>query len=128
MERYRCPRCGEATVTFWQKQFGGAALRVGCSACGARLAVPAVRSILVATAAIFVPMVAAILIYAAWFEYAAPTAHEIWRIYAVLLVGVLIGGVLAVWARHRFVPLICVDDQPVAGADQPHGVVLEGRD
>lgn len=128
MERYRCPRCGEATVGFWQKQFAGAALRIGCSACGARLAVPLGRAILVAALSILVPMLAAILIYAAWFQYTAQAEHQIWRIYAALLIGVLLGGILAIWARHRFVPLIRVDEQSVAGADPPQSAILDGGD
>jgi len=128
VERYRCPRCGEGTIGFWQKQFAGAALRAGCSACGARLAVPAGRSILVAAVAVVVPMLAAILVYAAWLQYAAPTGREIWRIYAALLVGLLFGGGLAVWARHRFVPLIFLDDKAVAGEGPPYGATLEHQD
>lgn len=128
VERYRCPRCGEATVTFWQKQIAGAAPRIRCSACGARLAVPFGRGVLVAALAIVAPMLAAILLYAAWFEYVSPAEHVIWRIYAALLGGLLLGGILAVWARHRFVPLICMDDQAVASADEPHSAILEGRD
>lgn len=99
-------------------QIAGAALRVSCSACGARLGVPAGRSILVAILAVVVSMLAATLIYAAWHRYAAPAEDAIWRIYAALLVGVLLGGVLAVWARHRFVPLICIDG-PAADPGAP---------
>jgi len=128
VERYRCPRCGDATVTFWQKQFGGAALRAGCSACGARLAVPLGRAMLVATLAIFVPMLAAILVYAAWYRYAAPMEQAIWRIYAALLVGLLLGGILAIWIRHRFVPIICIDEPSAAAADPAHSAIFEGRD
>lgn len=118
MERYRCPRCGEASVDFWQKQFAGAVPRISCGTCGAQLGVPAARSILVALLAIFVPTFGAVLIYAAWSKYALATELEIWRIYAALVVGLLLGGILAVWARHRFVPLICVDPQPEVAADR----------
>ena len=114
VERYRCPRCGEATVTFWQKQLAGAAAGVRCSACGARLAVPAGRAILVAAVAIIVPMLAAISIYAAGFRHAGPVGDEIWRIYGILLIGLLLGGILAIWARHRFVSLTCIDGLPAA--------------
>lgn len=118
MERYCCPRCGERTVGFWQKQIAGSTPRITCSACGAQLAVPLWRSSLVAALAIFVPTLGAPLIYGAWSKYVRATEAEIWVTYAVLLVGLLLGGLLAVWARHRFVPLMCTDAQPAAGADQ----------
>ena len=128
MERYRCPRCGEATVAFWQKQFAGAAAGIRCSACGARLAVPAARALLVAAVAIVVPMLAAISIYAAWFRHAGPVGGEIWRIYGVLLIGLLLGGILAIWARHRFVSLTCKDGQSVANPDPAPGAISESLD
>lgn len=109
MERYRCPRCGERTIGFWQKQFAGAEPHTSCSGCGARLAVPLGRSSLAAAVATVVPALGAVLIYAAWVRFTPQTPHGIWEVYGVLLAGFLAGGVAALWARHRFVPLICKD-------------------
>lgn len=107
VQRYRCPRCGERTIGFWQKQFAGADPRTSCSHCGARLAVPPGRSALAATVATFVSVLGAVMIYAAWVRITPQTPHEIWEIYGVLLTGFLVGGIAAAWARHRFVPLVC---------------------
>jgi DNA-directed RNA polymerase subunit RPC12/RpoP len=109
VQRYPCPRCGERTIGFWQKQLAGADARVRCSHCGARLAVPLARSSLAAAAATLATVLVAVLIYAAWVRFTPQTQHGIWQIYGVLLAGVLIGGAVAVWARHRFVPLVCKD-------------------
>lgn len=109
MERYRCPRCGEKAIGFWQKQFAGADGRTSCSHCGARLAVPLGRSSLAAAVATVVPALGGVLIYAAWIRYTPQAPHGIWEIYGVLLAGFLVGGIAAVWARHRFVPLVCKD-------------------
>ena len=109
MGRYLCPRCGERTIGFWQKQFAGTDLRMSCSRCGAKLAVPLGRSSLAAVVATIVPALGAVLIYAAWVQFGPQRPHGIWEIYAFLLAGLLIGGAAAVWARHRFVPLICKD-------------------
>jgi ribosomal protein S27E len=109
VERYRCPRCGERTIGFWQKQFAGADAHVSCGGCGAKLAVPLARSSLAAAAATFATTSLAVLIYAAWVRSTPQSPHGIWEIYGVLLAGVLLGGAAAVWARHRFVPLVCKD-------------------
>ena len=108
-QRYRCPHCGERTIGFWQKQFAGAEPRLSCNHCGAKLAVPLARSSLAAAVATLVPVLGAVLIYAAWVRFTPQTPHGIWEIYAVLLTGFLVGGMVAVWARHRFVPLVCKD-------------------
>jgi transcription elongation factor Elf1 len=109
VQRYPCPRCGERTIGFWQKQFAGAEPRLSCSHCGAKLAIPLARSSLAAAAATIVPALAAVAIYAAWVRSTPEAPHAIWEIYGVLMAGLLVGGALAVWARHRFVPLVCKD-------------------
>jgi len=91
---------------------------MSCSACGAQLSVPLWRSFLVATLATLAPTLGAVLVYAAWLKYARSTEAEIWTIYAVLLIGLLLGGLAAVWARHRFVPLMSKDARPAAVADR----------
>jgi len=109
VQRYSCPRCGEKTISFWQKQFAGASSRMSCGGCGAQLAIPSGRSFLAAAAATLSPALGAVVAYAAWVQFSPQTLHEIWEIYATLLAGLSVGGVVAVWARHRFVPLICKD-------------------
>ena len=73
------------------------------------MAVPPGRSFLAAAAATLLPALAALLMYAAWVQFTPQAPHEIWEIYEVLLAGLSVGGVVAIWARHRFVPLICKD-------------------
>jgi predicted anti-sigma-YlaC factor YlaD len=109
VQPYRCPRCGEKTIGFWQKQFAGVDARVSCSHCAAKVAVPLARSVLAAAVATLASASLAVLIYAWWVRSTPQIPHGIWEIYGALLAGVAVGGVAALWVRHRFVPLVCED-------------------
>ena len=38
-----CPNCKEPSIGYWKKQFLGPARTIGCSRCGARISVSAIR-------------------------------------------------------------------------------------
>src|SRR3989344_2917403 len=45
MQKYNCPKCGQASFSFWQKQFLGPLGSIPCGACGASVSVPWGKSI-----------------------------------------------------------------------------------
>ena len=110
MENYRCPGCGERTVSFWQKQLVGVPARTSCSNCGVRLAAPLLKSVLIRSAGMFFPLCGVLFAYL--FIPPAISGRFLYSdagLYASVAIGFLLGCAVVVWATHRFVPLVRKD-------------------
>jgi len=103
MQKYNCPKCGQASFSFWQKQFLGPLGSIPCGACGASVSVPWGKSI--ALNAVFIPIASLGGLVAA-FSFAK---YSIGAAFFVFIIWVLAFFVLVGWIQHRFVPLIVKD-------------------
>ena len=103
MQKYNCPKCGQASFSFWQKQFLGPLGSIPCGACGASVSVPWGKSI--ALNAVFIPIASLGGLVAA-FSFAK---YSIGAAFFVFIIWVLAFFVLVGWIQHRFIPLIVKD-------------------
>src|SRR5215467_9892290 len=98
MQNYRCPKCGERTISFWRKQFASAFTRIPCSNCGARLAIPWVRAAFIWMAAMCIPLYGAIVTYLA-IPFVIPNArYSELGLYASFSLGFVLGSIAVIWS------------------------------
>ncbi len=103
MPRYRCPKCGEVSFSFWRKQFLGPMRKISCARCGAKVTVPWMMSTLVIVFAAVTPTFGLVAGLVASGRYGAVAGFVVFLLCALPVVAV--GG----WLYHRFVPLITRD-------------------
>jgi len=109
LENYRCPRCQGKTITFWQKQSANAAFPITCPNCGAKLTEPFVRTVITLFAAAFPPFFGTFLMYLVIPLLVPGLRYSEIGVYGSLGLGFVLACVAAMWAFHRFVPLISRD-------------------
>lgn len=110
MTNYGCPRCGNKTIGFWQKQLAGIPSVVTCAQCGARLSAPLVSTVLIRSAALFFPCMMVFFGYLfVPFSISGRFPESEVGLYLAFAVGAALGCALAIWVTHRFVPLVPKD-------------------